>query len=395
MKTSILQYAALLAVTSLPASWAWLPPVDKIRGVNLGGLFVIEPWMQATSWSTIGCSAYKSEFDCVMNLGQEAANTAFQKHWDTFITQDDITQIAGLGLNTIRIPLGYWIKEDLVYSDSEHFPQGGFTYLERVCGWAKDAGLYIILDLHGAPGAQQADQPFTGQYASTPGFYVDYQYERAYKWLEWMTNVTHTNSNFDTVYAIEVVNEPLQTPSSVTTMIDTYYPTAMSRINSMEEELGVATSKKLHVQMMNQKWGSGNPTKALTDETYAYYDDHHYVKWTSGVTATRDAYMQHSCTNDRGGNTPVVVGEWSLSPADEDGSEFSIDASDAVSWYSKWWAAQTISYEKQAGWIFWSWKVEKIGGRIDWRWGYQQAVAAGVIPSDASEGANSTVCDGY
>lgn len=88
-------------------------------------------------------------------LGQAATNTAFQKHWDTFITQDDITQIASLGLNTVRIPIGYWMKEDLVYSDSKYFSRGAFTYLERLCGWAKDAGLCLILDLHGAPGAQQ------------------------------------------------------------------------------------------------------------------------------------------------------------------------------------------------------------------------------------------------
>lgn len=67
------------------------------------------------------------------------------------------------GLNAIRIPVGYWIREDLVYADSEHFPQGGLQYLEQICGWASDAGLYIIIDLHGAPGAQVAGNPDTGQ----------------------------------------------------------------------------------------------------------------------------------------------------------------------------------------------------------------------------------------
>lgn len=67
------------------------------------------------------------------------------------------------GLNTIRIPLGYWLEEWLVYSNSEYFPQGAFPYIERLVGWASDAGMYIILDVHGAPGAQQPRQPFTGQ----------------------------------------------------------------------------------------------------------------------------------------------------------------------------------------------------------------------------------------
>jgi aryl-phospho-beta-D-glucosidase BglC (GH1 family) len=66
------------------------------------------------------------------------------------------------GLNTIRVPVGYWMMESIVYS-SEHFPQGGIQYLEQLCGWASDAGFYIIIDMHGAPGAQVPTNPDTGQ----------------------------------------------------------------------------------------------------------------------------------------------------------------------------------------------------------------------------------------
>jgi len=52
--------------------------------------------------------------------------------------------------------------ESIVYS-SEHFPQGGIQYLEQLCGWASDAGFYIIIDMHGAPGAQVPTNPDTGQ----------------------------------------------------------------------------------------------------------------------------------------------------------------------------------------------------------------------------------------
>ena len=36
------------------------------------------------------------------------------------------------------------MKEDLVKS-GEYFPKGGFTYLENICRWATDAGMYIII----------------------------------------------------------------------------------------------------------------------------------------------------------------------------------------------------------------------------------------------------------
>lgn len=143
-----------------------LPGSNKVRGVNLGSHFVFEPWISSSAWSDLGCSGENSEFDCVLKLGQDAADKAFAEHWGSWITQDDIRQMREYGLNTVRIPVGYWIKEDLVYADSEHFPRGAFQYLEDVCGWASDAGMYIIMDLHGAPGAQQPEQPFTGQVIS-------------------------------------------------------------------------------------------------------------------------------------------------------------------------------------------------------------------------------------
>ncbi len=149
--------------SSIDASKRWLQGSGKVRGVNLGSLFVFEPWLAETTWSNMGCAGLNSEFDCVSRLGQTQANSVFQAHWNSWITQSDIAQMQSYGLNTIRIPVGYWMKEDLVYSNSEHFPQGGFQFLQQLCGWASDAGFYIIIDLHGAPGAQVASNSDTGQ----------------------------------------------------------------------------------------------------------------------------------------------------------------------------------------------------------------------------------------
>lgn len=136
----------------------WLYGSGKVRGVNLGSLFISEPWMMSDEWSdTMGCGdgmsatflpcansagGHKlsadivsacSEFDCMIALGQDQGNQAFQAHWGSWITPDDIETMSSLGLNTIRIPLGYWINEDLVDS-SEHFPQGALPYLDAIVG---------------------------------------------------------------------------------------------------------------------------------------------------------------------------------------------------------------------------------------------------------------------
>lgn len=84
------------------------------------------------------------------------------------------------------------------------------------------------ISLHGAPGAQEPNQPFTGQYAPTVGFYSDHNYERAIEWLEWMTDIIHTKKEYRNVGMLELVNEPLNWGNAVDSLRKTYYPKAYS-----------------------------------------------------------------------------------------------------------------------------------------------------------------------
>lgn len=360
----------------------WLPSSGKIRGVNLGSLFVFEPWLGSTAWSNMGCGSSNSEFDCTVLLGQTQANTVFQAHWNTWITQSDITQMQSYGLNTIRIPVGYWILESLVYSDSEHFPQGAATYLERICGWASDAGFYIIIDMHGAPGAQVPTNSDTGQYASSAGFYESWQYDRGTQFLSWLTTQIHSNTNYRNVGMIGVVNEPIQNADTVATMRSSFYPAAYAAIRSAESALGVTSNNYLHIEYMNSLWGSGNPNQYLTNTYFAAYDDHRYLKWDSSVTVSQSSYISTSCNDNRGANTPTVVGEFSLSVPDDVQWTSGWEPSTQQAFYKKWFAAQVTSYETYTlGWVFWTWKSQ-LG---DYRWSYQDAVAAGVIPTNPQD----------
>lgn len=116
----------------------------------------------------MGCGGANSEFDCMLRLGQEGGNAAFKKHWETWVTEQDMDKMKEYGLNTIRVPVGYWMVEDTVDKNSEHFPQGGLEYMDRLAEWAASRDMYVILDLHGAPGAQEPNQPFTGQVSQRP-----------------------------------------------------------------------------------------------------------------------------------------------------------------------------------------------------------------------------------
>ncbi|KAI6756965.1 hypothetical protein HG530_011563 [Fusarium avenaceum] len=367
----------------------------KIRGVNLGSQFIIERWMAEESWKTMGCSAYNDEWQCVKGIGQDKANAAFKKHWETWITEDDIKQIASLGLNAVRIPVGYWMYEDIIQA-GEYWPRGGIWHLDRIVGWCKKHGIYVLIGLHSAPGISSPNEQFTGHSVPDPQFYKPENYERAYKFLEWMTKRIHTNGNYTTVGMLEVLNEPVHVAkwkAEAADMIKNYYPNAYKRIQAMEGYLKVAEADRLHVQFMGKSWGSGDPRTYLPDDEHIFFDAHRYLSFDNRIAGNKKAYIQTACNDDMGRH--VFVGEWSLSVNStlKNTDEFKVDGQET--WYKAYWAAQAESFEKSDGWFFWSWKCDGKLGKQDWRWCYQSAVAAGVIPKDASSAASLSPCDRY
>ncbi|KAL8286600.1 hypothetical protein RQP46_004128 [Phenoliferia psychrophenolica] len=383
-----MQLSALLATLSVlgatvVSATATLPPVDKIRGVNLGGWLVSEPWMMTQEWNRMGCGGQKSEFDCMSQVSN--AQAGFTSHFKNWITQSDFQTMASYGLNTVRIPLGYWIVESTVDAASEHFPKGGFAYLKQACGWAKAAGLNVILDMHG------------------------YNYDRAYAFFKNLTTEIHSNPNqFGSVFALEAVNEPFMSTSSVGNMLSVYYPGVLSAVRNAESALGVSCSSGtrrasriesrasftgcLNVQYMDSRWGSGDARTSLpAGAKNIAYDSHQYVKYT-GTAPNRNAYMAFSCKDhpENQPDSPVITGEWSMSTeGDNQYAELSTTASDAATFFNKWGSAQMMAYERGSGWIFW--KTDTLN---DPRWDYQLAVSRGYITTPAASW-NQNACSGY
>ncbi|KAF8512338.1 glycoside hydrolase superfamily [Gautieria morchelliformis] len=198
-------------------------PVDKVYGVNLGSWLVLEPWMLPNEWARMGgdlcflngscadCAA--SEFDLVKKLGQEKADEVFQTHWETWFTQDDVQAIADAGLNTVRIPLGYWIIEALVDRQTEFYARGGLKQLKRGLQQLKDAGVHVLLDFHAMPGVSSSLQMFAGHCTTDVQFYTPPNYFRALQWAAVTAFMAHVDPAFSTVFGIEAVNEPLTNPS--------------------------------------------------------------------------------------------------------------------------------------------------------------------------------------
>lgn len=67
-----------------------------------------------------------------------------KSHFDTFITENDIKNIAELGFDHVRVPVDYNVLQD----DDGTINEEGFGYLEKCREWCMDHGLNMIIDLH-------------------------------------------------------------------------------------------------------------------------------------------------------------------------------------------------------------------------------------------------------
>ncbi|KAG2009614.1 exo-beta-1,3-glucanase, variant 4 [Coprinopsis cinerea AmutBmut pab1-1] len=133
--------------------WKWGEHV--IRGVNLGGWLVTEPFICPELYERFIENdenvTVVDEWTLSLAMGDRLPEE-MENHYKTFITEQDFAEIAAAGLNWIRVPIGYWAIETM---GEEPFLVGtSWTYFLKAIQWARKYGLRIYLDLHALPGSQ-------------------------------------------------------------------------------------------------------------------------------------------------------------------------------------------------------------------------------------------------
>lgn len=179
MKTSILFSSAILALaasctvntakngspdeaTSSPSQFVRIDGVDLvnpdgtklfIRGTNLGNWLNPEGYM--FGFSKTNSPRFINEMLCEL-VGEDFAEEFWKGFKDNYITSRDIEYIAKTGANTVRLPFHYKLFTDEDYMGLSA-SQDGFTRVDSVVKWCRDNHLYLILDMHDAPGGQTGD----------------------------------------------------------------------------------------------------------------------------------------------------------------------------------------------------------------------------------------------
>lgn len=123
-----------------------------LRGINLGNWLLPEGYM-----FKFKAANSPRLIQVVVNqlVGEDEARRFWNAYRDNYITDEDIKFIKQSGFNSVRVPFSYRL---FVTQDEPHSLEGvGYELLDRVVGWCKKEGLYVVLDMHAAPGGQTGD----------------------------------------------------------------------------------------------------------------------------------------------------------------------------------------------------------------------------------------------
>jgi len=121
-----------------------------LRGVGLGNWLLPEGYMWR--FGDGGDRPRKIEKIVSDLIGQEKANRFWIEFRKNYIAEADIQRIAELGYNSVRPALN--ARRFLTEDDNPVFIEEGFALLDRLVQWCKKYGVFVIIDMHAAPGGQ-------------------------------------------------------------------------------------------------------------------------------------------------------------------------------------------------------------------------------------------------
>jgi len=114
-----------------------------LRSIGIGGWLMMEGYM--LGGKNIPEHAFKDRIKALYGQKRlERFTSEFQKH---FFNEDDAARIKKLGFNCARLPINYRVLTG----------KNGFVLLDNIVRWFKKNKVYLILDLHAAPGSQNCD----------------------------------------------------------------------------------------------------------------------------------------------------------------------------------------------------------------------------------------------
>lgn len=328
-----------------------------LRGVNAGGWLLTENWMCPTAADSNKVGRCQYELDDVFRakFGAERAEELWDVYRDAWWQEQDFRNVKDLGLNCIRLPFGW---RELITPAGQTIEKG-FARLDWFVEGCRTNGLYVILDLHGAPGSQNG-RDHSGE-VREHRLTSDPAAQDLCRTL-WQALATRYRDS-TTVAGYDFLNEPEGAPGGNTSTngVVEIYNDLYKAVRAVDPN---------HLVILAACW---EPRDIVAPSVHGWDNvcyEYHFYEWgkkaAEEINAGTDRHVQ--VERDCGHGVPVFVGEFNL---------FDPDAA---------WDYGLKAYNEQGWhWAIWTYKV--VGAKTNWGLyhGLDRTPAFQVSPADDFE----------
>ena len=144
-----------------------------LRGIGTGNWMIQEGYMMQSTSAKIGThSQFKNKL--IETIGEARTNTFYDTWLANHFTKADLDFMKASGFNSLRVALHYkWFTNPI--EDEQRDSNGvlqntwyekGFTIMDSLVSWCEQNKMYLIFDMHGAPGGQGTDSNISDYDAS-------------------------------------------------------------------------------------------------------------------------------------------------------------------------------------------------------------------------------------
>ena len=337
----------------------------QLRGVNLGGWFIMEKWMAPLdSGNLIDTYSVIQKLDT--RFGVAAEQSLINTYQQSWITTTDLDNIKNAGFNLVRVPVWWGQFYPLNNTSNAAWRADAFTMLDWLVTNAAARGIYVIIDMHGVVGGQSTSDD-TG-YANQNTYWTDAGNQASTAFM-WSQIAAHYNGN-PAVAGYDLLNEPMGAPNSAA---------VITAYNNLYKTVRAADSNHLiFLEGTFGTWSWNNlPAPSQNGWTNVVYEMHEYQYNSTAAQVTAGSDNQVSdFINHASWNVPGYIGEY---------NDFGYGA---PAWQ------HSINAYDNAGLSWSSWSYKAIAGPAPNSWGwYDPTNSAAITPNISTDSAATSASD--
>ncbi|OXA96338.1 cellulase family glycosylhydrolase [Flavobacterium hercynium] len=178
-----------------------------LRGLGVGGWMVQEGYMLQTQ--SFASPQYRIRQKIKELVGEETTKEFYAAYKANGITKRDVDSLAAWGFNSIRLPMHYNLYTPPIEDEKNGaitWIDEGFVMTDNLLKWCAENKMYLILDLHAAPGGQGNDAAISDYDTTKPSLWESEANQK--KMIAFWKKLASRYRDKQWIGAYDIINEP-------------------------------------------------------------------------------------------------------------------------------------------------------------------------------------------